>query len=68
MAEAEGAEGPDGSIRIRVKQVELGAMLGVTRESVNKELQNFARSGWVRTSRGGVSILDLPALKGFNGG
>jgi hypothetical protein len=34
---------------------------------VNKELQNFARHGWLRTTRGGVTLLDLPALRGVNG-
>lgn len=68
MAESLGTAGPDGAVRLRVKQVDLGSMLGVTRESVNKELQNFARRGWLRTSRGGVTLTDIEALKALNGG
>lgn len=67
MAEAEGSSGADGNVRVRVRQVDLGSMLGVTRESVNKELQNFQRLGWLRTSRGSVVITNLNALKTFNG-
>jgi hypothetical protein len=32
---------------------------------VNKELHNFARRGWLRTSRGMVVVLDAEALRSY---
>ena len=46
-----------------VTQSELGAMLGVSRESVNKTLNTFQRQGWISLSRGGVTINDPIALR-----
>lgn len=67
MADLVGEPDARGEIRLRVKQVDLGSMLGVTRESVNKELQHFQRQGWLRTNRGGVTLIDVEALKQVNG-
>jgi CRP/FNR family transcriptional regulator len=67
MAEIIGEADAAGEVRLRVKQVDLGSMLGVTRESVNKELQHFQRQGWLRTNRGGVTLMDLGALRRLNG-
>jgi CRP-like cAMP-binding protein len=51
--------------RIQVTQGELASMLGVSRESVNKQLNLFARDGWITLSRGAVTIDDPQALKTF---
>ncbi len=51
--------------RIQVTQGELASMLGVSRESVNKQLNQFARDGWIRLSRGAVTIEDRQALRTF---
>ena len=48
---------------LRITQSELAAMVGVTRESVNKQLNSFARKGWVRLSRGTVTLTDLAGLQ-----
>jgi CRP/FNR family transcriptional regulator len=66
LADSVGAAGADGAVRVQVRQADLGSMLGVTRESVNKELQNFQRRGWLRTSRGGVTITDVKSLRSVN--
>lgn len=47
---------------LRVTQAELASMLGVSRESVNKELNAFARHGWIHLRRGAVQISDADAL------
>lgn len=52
---------PDG--RIRITQSELAAMLGVSRESVNKQLNAFAREGWISLARGQITIRDPDALR-----
>ena len=51
--------------QIRITQVELASMLGVSRESVNKQLNRFARDGWIRLSRGAVTLEDPEALRTF---
>jgi CRP/FNR family transcriptional regulator/CRP/FNR family cyclic AMP-dependent transcriptional regulator len=48
---------------VRVTQAELGAMLGVSRESVNKQLNDFERRGWVTLGRGRVTLQDQEALR-----
>lgn len=50
-------------VRLRITQSELAAMLGVSRESVNKQLNVFAREGWVALSRGSVTLKDPAALR-----
>jgi CRP/FNR family transcriptional regulator/CRP/FNR family cyclic AMP-dependent transcriptional regulator len=62
LASTQGMPGPSGGTRVRITQAELASMLGVTRESVNKELQTFATRGWLRTSRGAITLLDVDAL------
>jgi CRP/FNR family transcriptional regulator len=51
--------------RLQVTQAELASMLGVSRESVNKQLNLFARDGWITLSRGAVIIDDSEALRTF---
>ena len=51
--------------RLQVTQAELASMLGVSRESVNKQLNQFSRDGWITLSRGAVIIDDAEALRTF---
>jgi len=65
LASAQG-ETPGGrKPRIQVTQGELASMLGVSRESVNKQLNQFSRDGWITISRGAVTLDDAEALKTF---
>ncbi len=48
--------------RLRVTQAELASMLGVSRESVNKHVNQLALKGWVRLGRGSITLLDPDAL------
>lgn len=59
------AEGSPKRPRIQVTQGELASMLGVSRESVNKQLNQFARDRWITISRGAVTIDDVDALRKF---
>jgi CRP/FNR family transcriptional regulator, cyclic AMP receptor protein len=54
---------PTDSGHIQVTQAELAALLSVSRESVNKQLNAFQREGWLELSRGGVTVTDLHALQ-----
>lgn len=49
--------------RVVVTQAELGGMVGVSRESVNKQLREFERDGLVELGRGSVTLLDVARLR-----
>ncbi|MEX2158441.1 MAG: Crp/Fnr family transcriptional regulator [Dehalococcoidia bacterium] len=51
--------------KLRITQSELASMLGVSRESVNKQLNKFAQEGWIRLGRGSVTVRDPEALRGY---
>jgi CRP/FNR family transcriptional regulator len=53
----------DAANRISVTQQSLAADLGTAREVVGRTLKGFERAGWVRLSRGGVEITNVPALQ-----
>ncbi len=55
---------PDGAIRLRtsLKQGDLAAMVGSTRQSVNKLLGQFASDGFLRLERDAIVIVDLAGL------
>lgn len=60
------AKGKGGhGIRLRITQSELASMLGVSRESVNKQLNLFAKEGWVEIGRGSVTLTDTDVLRRF---
>jgi len=48
--------------RLRVTQAELASMLGVSRESVNKHLNELARKNLVTLGRGSITLLDPDTL------
>ncbi len=48
---------------LQVSQQELGNILGVSRESINKELKHLRDKGIVSTSRNCIHIRDLASLK-----
>ncbi len=56
---------PGGSLRIAVTQGELAAMLGVSRESVNKQLNVFQRDGLIALARGAVILTDDAGLRQY---
>jgi CRP/FNR family cyclic AMP-dependent transcriptional regulator len=50
-------------LQIRLSQRELGSMIGGTRESVNKCLNDWQRRGIIKIKDGVVVVVDIPALK-----
>ena len=62
-AETEGQHSSE--VRLRITQAELASMLSVSRESVNKQLNQFAREGWIVLGRGSVTLTDPAALRTF---
>jgi CRP/FNR family transcriptional regulator, cyclic AMP receptor protein len=50
-------------LQVRLSQRELGSMIGGTRESVNKCLNEWQRRGIIRIRDGVVVLVDLPGLR-----
>jgi CRP/FNR family transcriptional regulator, cyclic AMP receptor protein len=48
---------------IAVTQQEISEMVGMTRESINKQLRTWAACGWVQLKRGGIVVLDANSLR-----
>ncbi|MBX3652701.1 MAG: Crp/Fnr family transcriptional regulator [Ramlibacter sp.] len=68
MAEGYGDGAPGMSRRtIMVSQEQLSMMLAVSRQTVNQVLKDLAARGVVQPGRGGLEILDLPALRRLAG-
>jgi CRP/FNR family transcriptional regulator, cyclic AMP receptor protein len=52
-----------GDRTIPVTQQEISEMVGMTRESINKQLRVWATRGWVRLEHGAIVVLDSDALR-----
>jgi CRP/FNR family transcriptional regulator, cyclic AMP receptor protein len=65
MAEAQGRAGSDEEVRLAesITQGELAAMVGSTRQSVNKILGFLADDGLIRVERDAIVVLDLAGLQ-----
>jgi CRP/FNR family transcriptional regulator, cyclic AMP receptor protein len=59
-----GAEEP----KLKITQREISQMLGLTRESVNKQLRTWAKRGLIALERGGIVVYRLAALAAIAGG
>lgn len=56
-------EGAATRIDLKLPQEALGRMLGLTRQSVNKELRGFEARGWLAIRRGQLVVRDPAALR-----
>jgi len=64
LAEAEGRPASDGIVvAARLTQTELAAMVGASRETVNKVLRSFERNGLLRMERGTITVVKVAALR-----
>src|SRR5258707_11076633 len=54
--------GPQGRI-IAITQQEISEMVGMTRESINKQLRAWAARGWVRLEHGAIVVLKAEMLR-----
>ena len=48
---------------IAITQQEIGEMVGMTRESINKQLRAWAARSWVRLEHGAIVVLDAVSLR-----
>lgn len=64
LAHEGGTDLPDGGIRLRTNltQGDLAAMVGCTRQSVNKLLGQFIDDGLIRLERDGLVVIDIEGL------
>jgi CRP/FNR family transcriptional regulator, cyclic AMP receptor protein len=49
--------------KVAVTQKDLGNIIGMSRESTNRQLRIWQEQGWVRLERGGIVILSAKALE-----
>jgi CRP-like cAMP-binding protein len=66
LAEAQGTAGMPRPW-IAITQKELGHMVGLSRESTNKHLRDWAEAGWIGLDRGGCRLLNPAALRALRG-
>lgn len=59
---SEGAGDGDKRTEVRLTQSELAALLGATRQQVNRVLRELAEGGLVRQQYGGIEVLDPQRL------
>jgi CRP-like cAMP-binding protein len=53
---------PSSTRRITITQQEISQMIGLSRESTNKQLRIWEGRSWLKIVRGGVVLLDLDAI------
>lgn len=62
LASEQGGGDAKPAAMIVVTQRDLGQMIGMTRESTNKQLKAWQREGWVEIVKGGLELRDLETL------
>ena len=62
LGELHGEDSAGGRM-VRISQEELASFLGVSRQSVNEQLQDWKAKGWVALGRGTVTVRDAAALR-----
>jgi CRP/FNR family cyclic AMP-dependent transcriptional regulator len=55
-------DGSAASRKAAVTQREISQMIGISRESTNKQLRTWAKRGWIRLERGGVTVVAADKL------
>ncbi len=48
---------------LKISQVELGQIMGTSREAINRQLQEWRKEGWIKLGKGRINILDPEALR-----
>jgi CRP/FNR family cyclic AMP-dependent transcriptional regulator len=56
----------DGSSKIIISQSDLGALVGVSRQSTNKILKRWESRAWIKRLYRGVEVCNCEALKGLS--
>lgn len=56
---------PNTTPHLEITQEEIGALSGLSRQNANQCLKTLEREGLLRLDYGGVTVLDLDALRGY---
>ena len=56
----------DGSRKIFISQAELGAIVGISRQSTNKILKRWESRAWIKCAYSGVEVIDCEALQSLS--
>ena len=56
---------PDLSRHLEITQEEIGALTGISRQNANQCLKRLEKEGLLRLEYGGVTIIDLEALRSY---
>ncbi len=59
---------PRTSSFVQLSQEEIGLLAAVSRQRANEALHELAGRGLLRVEFGGVTVLDVPGLRGYCGG
>jgi CRP-like cAMP-binding protein len=51
------------NLTVAITQQEISEMVGMTRESINKQLRAWAARSWVKLEHGAIIVLDPSALR-----
>jgi len=62
LVQEEGQRTPESHLGLKISQRALGEIVGSSRESVNKHLQDWKRSGIIELEKGSIRIRDVGAL------
>jgi len=62
LVQEEGQRTPESHLGLKISQRALGEIVGSSRESVNKHLQDWKRSGIIELEKGSILIRDVEAL------
>jgi CRP-like cAMP-binding protein len=57
-----GVEASAARDKVRIAQRELGNIVGMSRETTNKQLRAWQQRAWVRLERGSIAVVDAAAL------
>jgi len=57
-----GVEASVTRLKVRITQRELGNIIGISRESTNKQLRSWQERKWVRLERGEIALVNRMAL------
>jgi CRP/FNR family cyclic AMP-dependent transcriptional regulator len=67
LAQVYGVDSSEMSLRLRLSQDDLAAMLQVSRGALNREMRVFEAQGLIRAEYGTLIVLDLPSLRKLAG-
>lgn len=60
-----GEQQPNGSWRLGISQTVLGARIGLSRETVSREIKSLKQKGYIETGRSSIMVPDIKVLETY---